>query len=275
MFVLKAKSGKKVFLFILIVILTGCATLPPLQHEIQTEETYPVLYDDLWEPMSSFFVNRVAAVETVDKESGILKTKEFSVPYESFRYRSEYTDCGAPGGLYVYRHIIGHFELRVSETEEDFILVKISPHYRASLWLGNSFEGWVTCQSKGYVEKLLFDDLRLKLKDSPKVKARSIAKKEKPSFLTLIDGTVWNIELTPDEEGKEEPDISQPPKKVKKDPDIFLPEQGITVKCIHILPPLGDDLFRKLSTGALEKGPPFSSFRYNLFENESKRLPGE
>jgi len=72
----------------------------------------------------------------------------------------------------------------------------------------------------------------------------------------------------PHEEVKKKSATSQTSEKGEKEPDIFPSDQEITVQCRHILPPLGDDLFRKISSGAFEKGPPFSSFRNNVFGNE-------
>jgi len=95
-----------------------------------------------------------------DRKSGFLITKEFNVPYEGFQYKSIYADCGQLAGLYVYNEIIGQYELLISESEDNSTTLRIIPHYRASLWLGKSFKGWIQCQSRGYVENLLIGEIK-------------------------------------------------------------------------------------------------------------------
>ena len=112
---------------------------------------------------SNFLEAEVSAIDTADKKSGYLKTKEFTVPYNGFQYQSKYADCGKLGGLNVYHEIIGYYEIFITESDEKKTTVRTLPHYRASLWSGKDFKGWVPCESRGYVEQLLMDDLRAKI----------------------------------------------------------------------------------------------------------------
>lgn len=171
-FCCKAIIWKKLFLLTEIILITGCATIPPINHEFKSRETYQVPNSLIWEPVSSFLVNNVAPIEVTDKESGKLITGTFKVPYEGFQYYSKYTDCGELAGLLVFREILGEFEISISESAIDTTVVEISPHYRAALWFANSFKGWVPCQSRGYVEKMLFDELNLKLENYKKTAAK-------------------------------------------------------------------------------------------------------
>jgi hypothetical protein len=149
-----------------LILVTGCVTTLPMKHEIKSHETFPIPFNDIWKLSSNFLETEVSAIETADKKAGFIKTEEFNVPYEDFQYQSKYTDCGKLGGLNVYHEIVGYYEIFISESDENRTTVRTVPHYRASLWSGKKFKGWVTCQSRGYVEQLLIDDVRAKIKES-------------------------------------------------------------------------------------------------------------
>jgi hypothetical protein len=150
---------------IVFILVTGCLSALPLKHEYKSYENFPVPLNEVWELSSNFLEENVSAIDTADKQSGFLKTKEFNVPYSGFQYQSEYADCGKLGGLYTYHKIVGHYEIFISESKENRTVVSTIPHYRASLWLGKSFKGWIPCQSRGHVEQLLMDYLRTKNKE--------------------------------------------------------------------------------------------------------------
>ncbi len=150
---------------IVFILVTGCVSALPMKHEYKSADNFPVPLNEVWELSSNFLEENVSAIDTADKQSGFLKTKEFNVPHSGFQYHSEYADCGKLGGLYTYHKIVGHFEIFISESEENRTVVSTIPHYRASLWLGKSFKGWIPCQSRGHVEQLLMDYLETKNKE--------------------------------------------------------------------------------------------------------------
>lgn len=148
---------------VLCAMVTACVTALPMKHEYKAREDFPVPKNEVWKLVSTFLLDSFYAINTVDQKSGYLKTEEFNVPYEGFQYKSEHADCGQLGGLHVYRKMIGYYEIFISSPDENSTVVRIVPYYRASLWSGNSFKGWVPCQSRGYVEKLLINDLWAKI----------------------------------------------------------------------------------------------------------------
>ncbi len=162
----KRQLLKRFLYFIVFILVTGCVTALPMKHVYKSQEIFPVPFNEIWEVSNNFLEENVAAIDTADKKSGFLKTKEFDVPQSGFQYQSEYADCGNLGGLYTYHKIVGYYEIFISETEENSTAVRIIPHYHGSLWLGKSFKGWIPCQSKGYVEQLLMDDVRAKVQAS-------------------------------------------------------------------------------------------------------------
>jgi hypothetical protein len=216
MFEIIPKKGKKLFLLAVLLLGSGCITLPPIQHEIKTESVYPVRHEEVWELVNESVKRNIAAVEKADKKSGLIRTKKFKVPYRGFQYVSKYADCGEPGGLYVYHEIIGYFDIIISETDVNEVSVKVIAHYSAPMWFGSSFKGIVTCHSRGYVERLLFEDLRLSFED------------------------IQYAAQEPEDEEVREPEISRAPKKEISE-------------CINVLPPLRQDLFKRILKDSKEK----------------------
>lgn len=215
-FGMASRAGKKLFLLSVLLIVTGCATLPPIKHKIKTKEIYTAPYDKLWE-LANDSVSIVAAIEEADKKSGVIRTKEFKTPYEGFQYVSKYADCGEPGGMYVYRGIIGYFEISISEIDGNKVSVEANVHYHAPMWFGKSFKGTVVCQSRGHLEKQLFEDLRMYLSEFKRYQAEN-----------------------PEDQEDSEPGLSQVSQKDKSD-------------CINILPTHRQDLFRRILTDSKGK----------------------
>ncbi|UCH82332.1 MAG: SPOR domain-containing protein [Nitrospiraceae bacterium] len=154
-----AQCIKKVLFIVITLLVTGCVSALPMKHEYKSREIFPLPFDQVWTLSSNFLEKNVSPVKIADKKSGLLESREFKVPYYGFQYASEYTDCGKLGSLYVYHEIIGHYEIFISELDENRTSVRIIPDYRASLWLGKSFKGWVNCRSRGYVEQSFVDNL--------------------------------------------------------------------------------------------------------------------
>ena len=196
---------------IVFILVTGCVTSLPMKHEYKSREIFPVPFNEIWELSSNFLEENVAAIDTADKKSGFLKTKEFDVPQSGFQYQSEYADCGNLGGLYTYHKIIGYYEIFISETEENSTAVRTIPHYHASLWLGKSFKGWIPCQSKGNIEQLFMDELRAEIKKLRIKKALDHKRSDKESTTQTLKIQTTNkkgavepeIPLIPETEFKE------------------------------------------------------------------------
>jgi hypothetical protein len=71
------------------------------------------------------------------------------------------------GGIYVYREILDTFHVSIKGIDKSTTAVTITADYRAALWDGNTFKGWVRCQSKGFVEKTFFQMLSSFFKVKP------------------------------------------------------------------------------------------------------------
>jgi hypothetical protein len=82
--------------------------------------------------------------------------------------------------MYVYREILGTFNVTIKGTTKSTTTVTMKADYRAALWAGNTFRGWVRFQSKGFMEEAFFHKLSSVFKEKPGEKEEA-AEKEGPS----------------------------------------------------------------------------------------------
>lgn len=174
-------SPMRKFLQVLIFLLiAGCATLPPVIRDIKTQQIVKANYNRVWVPVNSFFNERKIPVRTVSIPDGSLETETVKIPYENYAYESDYCDCGTLGGIYVYREITGTYNVTIKGITKSTTSVTLNADYRAALWAGNTFSGWVRCQSKGLVEKAFFEKLSSVFQEKPEGKEES-GEEEKPA----------------------------------------------------------------------------------------------
>jgi len=143
---------KRWLLVAICFFIAGCATVPPVMHDVQSTGTFNAKYEGIAGPVKEFFDKEKIPVKKGTDDRGMIETEEMKVPYEGFQYVSDYCDCGALGGLYVYHEILGKFNAVIKETDNSNTTMHISASYKASLWWHDTFIGWVECQSKGYIE---------------------------------------------------------------------------------------------------------------------------
>jgi len=155
---------KRFLLFAILFSIAGCATLPPVMHYVESTATFDAKSGVVFESVTQYFDKENIPVKKDSKVPGLIETEEIKVPYEGFEYVSEYCDCGSPGGLYVYHDILGIFTTFIQEADNGRTSIHIVASYRASLWLNNTFYGWVVCQSRGHVESRLIGHIIADLK---------------------------------------------------------------------------------------------------------------
>lgn len=157
------QTMKGLFIVAMCFFIAGCAAAPPVLHDVRSDGAFDAKYDWTVRSVKEFFEKEKIPVIKGNDDSGLIETEEIKVPYEGFQYSSDYCDCGAPGGLYVYREILGKFSAFLKKTDDGKTAVHIGASYRASLWRYDTFIGWVECQSKGYVENKLIEHVNTAL----------------------------------------------------------------------------------------------------------------
>lgn len=154
---------KRLLIVAMSFFIAGCATVPPLLHDVQSTGTFNAKYDRTAGSVKEFFKKEKIPVKEGTDNSGLIETEEIKVPYEGFQYLSDYCDCGAPGGFYVYHAMLGKFNTFIKETDDGKTTMHISAAFKASLWWHDTFVGWVACQSKGYIESKLIEHVNAAL----------------------------------------------------------------------------------------------------------------
>lgn len=160
---------KRILLVAILFSIAGCATLPPVMHSVQSTATFDANSGDVFDSVNEYFDKEKIPVKKKSGDSSLLETEEIRVPYEGFDYLSDYCDCGAPGGFYVYHEILGIITTFIQEADEGKTSMHIVASYRASLWLNDTFIGWVVCQSKGHIESRLIKHVNTDLKKRKKL----------------------------------------------------------------------------------------------------------
>jgi hypothetical protein len=158
---------RKLFQLSIFILVIGCATLPPLIQDVESLRRVKANFNRIWVPTNNFFNERDIPVKSVIIEAGSLETEAIKIPYEGFNYESDYCDCGTLGGIYVFREILGTYTVTIKGINRNTTDVTMKADYRAALWAGNTFKGWVRCQSNGHMEEAFFKKLSSTFKENP------------------------------------------------------------------------------------------------------------
>jgi hypothetical protein len=94
----RASTMRKLFLLSIFILIMGCATLPPLMQDIESQQIAKANYKRVWLPVNKFFNERDIPIKSISMEAGSLETEAIKIPYEGFAYGSDYCDCGTLGG---------------------------------------------------------------------------------------------------------------------------------------------------------------------------------
>lgn len=148
----------------LFIFLTSCIPMPPLQYNFDPASNYYRSYDEVWESLINLLADINIPIKTIEKASGIVATDEMNAPIPSVppgaRVETAYYDCGVPGGLSTINGVRARYNVFVRKLSDNDTSMRINVSYSGSHWLGNDFQGWVTCLSKGGLE----EDLHARLK---------------------------------------------------------------------------------------------------------------
>lgn len=165
-----------------ISFLAGCATYPPPKEEIPNSRTYNNSYNDVWETVLATLAEQNIQVRSSGKRSGEIAAEDNTIElrqYEPGRYDSRYCFCGSPPRYHSLKDLVGEYRVSVTPSSMGRTSVEIDVSYKAAIYSGERFTGWLPCPSKGIFESSFLDDLddRLYGRRTP-VPTRSIPGKE-------------------------------------------------------------------------------------------------
>lgn len=143
-----------VFLFFVMIALSGCATAPA-QYSYSKKFIMNGGYEEVWSAVIDCFATYNTPIKTIEKNSGIVATDEMKIPYTSSfaTIYSDYCDCGSPGFPYKHNKLQGVYNLFVKPISKEETSFQINTRYRTQLWYGQNFIDWSECESKGLLEQ--------------------------------------------------------------------------------------------------------------------------
>ena len=182
---MRAVSGRAAFCLTMaagISLLAACATYPPPKEDIPDTRMFENGYNDVWETVLETLAEQNIEVTSSGKRSGEIVAEDNTVAlrqYEPGRYDSRYCFCGSPPRYHALTDLVGEYRFSVTPASVGRTSVKIDVSYKAAIYSGERFTGWLPCPSKGIFESFFFDELdnRLYGRRTP-VPTRSIRGKE-------------------------------------------------------------------------------------------------
>ena len=147
------------------MVLSSCASVPPKNYNFQSSRIINKNYDEVWAAIISSFAENNTPIKTIEKDSGIIVSDDLKVPFklQNAIYYSDYCDCGHPGGLNMYKQMLGSYNIFARKIENEQTSIQINTNFKASMWYGNNFIDWVTCSSKGLFEGNLLSQVESRL----------------------------------------------------------------------------------------------------------------
>ena len=160
-FVVWAKVG------LALVILVGCATTPPVQPNtpLRDTEVFASPFPKVWSALIATLAEQAYPIEVIEKESGVVTTRfvtftggKTDAQIDAVAVKPNYPLATWESGKYT-------LSIFVAKTNSLTTTVKVTSHIEA---LVKPFmvdvPNWVGCDSKGVMEKRLFDVIKEKLK---------------------------------------------------------------------------------------------------------------
>lgn len=143
-------------LVLALVVLAGCASVPPRIHNFESSRTFNTDYDTTWGKLVSFFGRNNIPIKNLEKVSGIIVAEK-----EMFYAPAAYVppnglDCGLPGGLALRVGYQLDFNVLARKIEDRTELV-VNVFGKQARRIGDNPIYWSECLSTGYLEKAIFD----------------------------------------------------------------------------------------------------------------------
>lgn len=138
---------------LLFVLLTGCATIPTT-YDFDSKKTFTSHKDHVWEAVMNFFSKNNIQIKTIEKASGLI--------YAETEYTSEgiknLADCRS-GFLEIAGPASAQFNIFVASAPEGKpTTVTVTTKFN-QVWKSSGDVIVRDCNSKGRLEKQIFDDI--------------------------------------------------------------------------------------------------------------------
>ena len=142
----------KTLVLVMMMLCASCAA-PPVVTEFDDSTTFAQSFDDVWTAVIEVFADNMWAIDTLEKDSGIITTDWLRV---GFKESYEYADCGKDMAATVIMPGYVKFNVFVKRAGP-VVMVRINCHFKPLIGMTE------ICLSKGYLESRVFAYLNEKL----------------------------------------------------------------------------------------------------------------
>lgn len=152
------------------LVLSGCASVPPKQFDVQNTRTEAAAFDDVWAGLVGFFASNQIAIRTIEKDSGLIVAEtevqsgapgQFNAERQGARGRiGSFADCGIDTSAIPYGYII---RLNVlARPAGDGTQVTVNTQFRElravpAFVMGQQTNFQIPCNSTGELERTILD----------------------------------------------------------------------------------------------------------------------
>lgn len=156
---------KKIYLVpvvLLTVVLAGCATVPTKPTPTQRTDVIDAPFDKVWEALVTTLSDEGFTFELIEKDSGVINTKMVtfaSGPFADLRIERVAKHPLIFGGNWSEGRYA--FSILVTPISENVTQIKVTINCEA--YENEKTNRWHACESKGVVEKRLFELVRSKV----------------------------------------------------------------------------------------------------------------
>ncbi len=133
----------------------ACASAPVARDFDDVSDYRAVSFTEIWEEVVDMSGDQAWAIETLDRDRGLITTEWTSADDDSYR------DCGEPGFRATHHDPMGRFEVAVRETDNG-VSIRVTTSWQAVRSTSNSI-GVVKCLSTGILERELHEEVRERL----------------------------------------------------------------------------------------------------------------
>jgi hypothetical protein len=151
----------------LAAVLSSCTASyqPPKLYSVETERTYAIPFDSVWQDAVDWFATHNTPIKTMDKGSGLIAS-DYGLAVASYQ---SYCDCGSGGTGLVSKRIespVGNVNLLIKRIDEAHTRIKVSTFFKAILVTTQEARGevmaseTVNCNTTGKLEKEILDGIQ-------------------------------------------------------------------------------------------------------------------
>jgi len=155
----------KILCFVVMFFLCGCATTSSVSDTEPIQNTFEINkpFNSVWKAIVATFAEHSYPIKAIEKDSGLITT-DFIVFADGIMADDEIKGISKRPSLFMGTWTGGRYTISIyaQQIDSKITKIKITPHIEA--YESNLSNSWHTCNSKGVLEKEIYDFIMDKLK---------------------------------------------------------------------------------------------------------------